>query len=803
MIEPNTLINLTFLFALGLLISSALIVSIVAGLYLLAIWLRAKDRHQKSLDSVLLEVSLPRDNEIKIDAAEQLFASFASLKGPSGILGSTKVGDSLTFEIVAKPQDIRFYVGVPRKLQDMVEKQINGSYPDANVAEIEDYNIFETEGKVAFAGLTLKNDTFKPIKVYKDFAIDPLSSLTSTLGKMQTGEAAAIQFLITAGGDSWKKSGKDFISAQKKQESNPETAKYSTDPRELEAIDQKISKPGFKTFIRVVVTSTSKEAAEAHLSNIESAFTQYSSPYNAFTTDKPRFFKSLLMVDFIYRYIPLLTKGIVLTTDEIATLFHFPNKSVESPYIHWLASRTAPAPANIPDTGLYIGKSFFRGQKKPVHIGLDDRRRHMYIIGKTGVGKSEFLKDMIMQDIRNGEGVAVIDPHGDLIDDVLKLIPPNRAEDVILFDPSDTERPMGLNMLEADTEDQKHFVTSSIINLMYKLYDPQKTGIIGPRFEHSVRNAMLTVMVEKGNTFVEVVRALTDMSYVQELLPKLDDPMVRRYWTDQIAQTSDFHKSEVLDYIVSKFGRFVTNKMMRNIIGQSESSFNFREVMDKQKILLISLNKGRIGEENSSFLGLILVPKLLVAAMSRQDMPQEERKDFFLYVDEFQNFATPDFAQILSEARKYRLNLTVANQFIGQIDEDVKNAIFGNVGTIASFRVGVTDANYLQHEFQPKFNEGDLINIERYHAYVKTLIGGEPTTPFSLDLTRDIEAERKLENPRVAELIKELSRLKYGKPRNLIEQEIAKRSKMFEVLDNLEAIPDKPPGKEGGFGGNI
>lgn len=240
---------------------------------------------------------------------------------------------------------------------------------------------------------------------------------------------------------------------------------------------------------------------------------------------------------------------------------------------------------------------------------------------------------------------------------------------------------------------------------------------------------------------------------------------------------------------------------MRNIIGQSESAFNFREVMDNQKILLISLNKGRIGEENSSFLGLILVPKLLVAAMSRQDMEQKDRKDFFLYVDEFQNFATPDFAQILSEARKYRLNLTVANQFIGQIEEDVKNAIFGNVGTIAAFRVGVTDANYLQHEFQPTFNEGDLINVERYHAYVKTLVGGDPTQPFSLDLTRNIEEDKKKENPRVAELIRELSRLKYGRDRNLVDQEIAKRSRLFEVLDDNPQ--EKLPGKDGGFGGNL
>ncbi len=802
MFDTSFLLNTALTFLSSILLLSFVAAITIGAIYFYGIWSRAKKRHKKSLDSTLLEVALPRDNEIKIDAAEQLFSSFASLKSVSGMLSFTKVGDSITFEVVAKPQDIRFYVGVPKKLQDMVEKQINGAYPDAQIKEVDDYNIFENEGKVSFAGLTLKKESFKPIKTYKDFALDPLSTLTSTLGKMQEGEAAALQIVIANAGDQWKKAGRAHITESKKTESNPETAKYSTDPKELEAIEQKISKPGFTTHIRVVVSSSSKEAADAHLSNIENSFTQFSSPYNSFTKEEPKFFKSMLMVDFIYRHLPLFTKGTVLTTEELATIFHFPNKSVESPYINWLAARTAPAPANIPTEGLYIGKSLFRGQEKSVFIGDDDRRRHMYIIGKTGVGKSEFLKDMIMQDIRSGQGVAVIDPHGDLIDDILTLIPPQRAEDVILFDPSDTERPMGLNMLEADTEDQKHFVTSSIINLMYKLYDPQKTGIIGPRFEHSVRNAMLTVMSEKGNTFVEVVRALTDMSFVQELLPKVDDPMVRRYWTDQIAQTSDFHKSETLDYIVSKFGRFVTNKMMRNIIGQSESAFNFRQVMDDQKILLISLNKGRIGEENSSFLGLILVPKLLVAAMSRQDMPQDQRKDFFLYVDEFQNFATPDFAQILSEARKYRLNLTVANQFIGQIDEDVKNAIFGNVGTICSFRVGVTDAGYLQHEFQPTFNEGDLINVERYHAYVKTLVGGDPTTPFSLDLTRNIEEDKKLQNPRVAELIRELSRLKYGRQRDIVDQEIAKRSRLFEVLDKVNP-QDKLPGKDGGVGGNL
>jgi type IV secretory pathway TraG/TraD family ATPase VirD4 len=415
---------------------------------------------------------------------------------------------------------------------------------------------------------------------------------------------------------------------------------------------------------------------------------------------------------------------------------------------------------------------------KPVYVERDDRRRHMYIIGKTGTGKSEFLKQMIMQDIHNGEGLAVIDPHGDLVEDILRLMPTSRSEDVILFDPSDLTRPMGFNMLEAASEEQKHFVVNSIIGLMYKLFDPNKTGIIGPRFEHAIRNAMLTVMYEPGSTLIEVVRILTDTNFVQELLPKVQDPIIRRYWTDQIAQTSDFHKSETLDYIVSKFGRFVTNKMIRNIIGQSNSAFNFRKVMDEQKILLVNLSKGKIGEENASFLGLVLVPKILVAAMSRQDMPMADRKDFFLYVDEFQNFATPDFAQILSEARKYRLSLIVANQFIGQMEEDVKNAIFGNVGTKASFRIGVADANFMQHEFQPTFGEVDLINIDRFNAYITTLVNGEPTPPFSIDTTKDLTKEKALENPRVAELVRELSRLKYGHDVNVVESEISQRARL-------------------------
>ena len=783
---------LTSLFVAVLLGASGALIIILFGwavFYLVFLWYKYRHREKESLSSVLLQVILPRDNEIKIDAAEQMFASLASLR-LGGRFSFLKPQPHFSFEIVGIPGDIRFYVHAPRKLQDLVEKQINGSYSDAEITVVQEkedavnkgrivgneYNIFSETGKVAFASLKLKNRNYLPIKVYKELAVDPLSAITSTLAKMTEGEGAAIQIMVSPADSKWKKIGRLHVSSTKKTEANPETAKYSADPKELEAIENKISKQGFDVVVRIVVSSTSLEAARAHLSNIKTAFSQFNG-FNALTSNKHRF-KGAFMNDFIYRYMPVRGQTAVLSSEELATIFHFPNKSVVTPHIHWIRAKRAPAPAQTPQSGLFLGKSTFRGLSKQVYMSLDDRRRHMYIIGKTGTGKSESLKSMIMQDIREGQGVAVIDPHGDLIDDILPMIPSQRAEEVILFDPSDTKRPMGLNMLEAQTEEQKHYVVSSIIGLMYKLFDPHQTGIIGPRFEHAIRNAMLTVMSEEGNTFVEVVRVLTDASYVQELLPKVQDPIVRRYWTDQIAQTSDFHKSEVLDYIVSKFGRFVTNKMVRNIIGQSKSAFSFREVMDEGKILLINLSKGKIGEENSSFLGLVLIPKILVAAMSRQDMAREQRRDFFLYVDEFQNFATPDFAQILSEARKYRLNLIVANQFIGQMEEEVKNAIFGNVGTVCAFRVGVTDANYLQHEFQPTFNEADLINIERFNTYIKTIINGEPSPPFSMDLTRDLTEEKKLANPRVAELITELSRLKYARPIEVIEAEIAQRARL-------------------------
>lgn len=755
-----------------------LVLTIVAGfLYLIYLWIRHIYKERYALKFVTLSIRLPKDNEIKIDAAEQMFMGLYALK-KDGPLAFLKPEDLVSFEIVALREEIAFYVSCAEPIRDLVEKQIHGAYPSADIKEVDEPNIFSEKGRVAFASVKLDKSFIYPIKTYKDLPTDGLSLLTSGLAKMGAGEGAIVQILLRPQHNRWQNKGLRYIARQKKKEADPDKATYSHDPKEMEHISTKAEKPAFRVSIRVVVSSPHLHSAQMHVNNIVGAFAQFTSAYNSFKRGYI-FVKHLFMIDFLYRYMPLFNKGTsVLNVEELATVFHLPNKTVETHHVRWLNAKNAPAPHNIPTSGLYLGKSRYRGQEREIFMSMDDRRRHMYIIGKTGTGKSEFLKEMILQDIENGNGVCAIDPHGEFIEDILELMPPERADDVIYFNPSDLDRPMGMNMMEADTEEQRHFVVSSIIGLMYKLYDPHRTGIIGPRFEHAIRNAMLTIMYKKGSTFIELVRALTDQKFVEELLPYVKDPVVKRYWTDQIAQTSDFHKSEVLDYIVSKFGRFVTNKTMRNIIGQPASAFNFRKAMDEKKIILCNLSKGILGEEDAKFLGLILVPKVLTAAMSRQDIDMDQRHDFFLYVDEFQNYATEDFAVILSEARKYRLNLIVANQFVSQIDEDVKNAVFGNVGTMVSFRVGVPDANFLQHEFTPVFNENDLTNIEKYHVYVKTIVKNEPVPPFSMSLLKDMDSIKARMNPKQAEMIKELSRLKYGKDRDIVEQEIQGRSNL-------------------------
>lgn len=762
-----------------------LLVLLLGGFNLFFAVLKNLGRKNKSLSLVCVKIQTAKGNEIKIEKAEQMFAGLYGIfqRGISSWFG---VQPTVSFEIVARHKKIEFYVFTPREIYDLVEKQIHSAYSDAEIDMCEVPNIFKYSGKVVFTELKFSNKPFFPIKRFKDLPNDALNQITSAMSKLMEKEGMTLQLLITPTGDQWRGRGKSYMASIQAHSTQTDSEgnilpmpKISIDTGLTQGVEEKVAKPGFETVIRMVSVGENINSARANLDNLVGAFEQFRLPsYNGFL--RRRFFlsKKAFVRDYIHRYFPLSGSKMILNSEELATIFHFPNKEVETPHIDWLLSKKAASPTVLPQEGLFLGKSVFRGVEAKVCQTLQDRRRHTYIIGQTGVGKSEFLKSMAVQDIREGKGVAFIDPHGEAVEDILTKIPPERAEDVIYFDPGDIERPMGLNILEAKTEEQKHLVVNSFIALLYKMYDPGHTGIMGPRLERAIRNVMLTAMTEEGNSMVEVLRLLISPEFAKEKMALVKDPLVKRYWTEELAQTSDFHKSETLGYFVSKFDRFVTEKLMRNIIGQSYSAFNFEEVMQEGKILLVNLSKGKIGEENCNFLGLILVPRLLVSAMARSvNLAEEERKDFFLYVDEFQNFATPDFATILSEARKFRLSLIVANQYIAQMDEQVKNAVFGNVGTTVSFRVGVSDAEFLQNRFDPVFNKTDLMNIPIGNVYIQMLINGSPSVPFSMAVDWDMITKTP-HNKEVADMIKQLSRLKYGRDKDVVEAEIKMRAKL-------------------------
>lgn len=794
----------------GSIFATILLVTIVIGAIVGAIYyyinfLKRRDRDEKSSTGVLFEVRVPRGNEIEVGVAEQMFANLYGIGGVgSGIKKYLTVGNSVSFEMVGLPGEIRFFIHTPKKLADLVEKQVIGSYQDADIIRSQEYNIFGEKSKVAYASLVQTDEPYYPIKVFEDFSGDPLSNILSTLSKMEEGEGALVQLVITPAGSKWQKNGRKFVQRVEESNSDPEKKRMSVSQEQLQAISKKTSKIGFRTAVRIVAVAQDLDIANMHLNNIVGAFDQFANPgINEFKKEKLNKLKGRdFMNDVIYRRTPL-KGGSVLNIEELAGLYHFPNKDITIPNINWLLAKEANAATwissdvNSKDT-IWIGDNVYRGKRKRICFERDDRRRHAYVLGQTGSGKSWLLVRMIMQDIYNGDGVCFIDPHGQTAQMVMDRIPHERAEDVIYFDVSDYERPFGFNLMEFTDEQDKHRIVNGFIGLLKKVFDPHNQGIVGPILERTVRNAMLTAMSEKGSTFVEVLRIITDQKWVDEKwMPLIKDDMVKRFWTDQIAKTSDFHKSETLGYLTSKFDRFVTNLAIRNIIGQSNSSFNMRDIMDNKKILIVNLSKGLVGEENMQFLGTLLIPKLVSAALSREDTPEEERKDFFFYVDEFQNFATEEFASILSEARKYRLNLTVANQYIAQMEEHIKNAIFGNVGTLLIARTGPEDAQFLESQFDPILTSNDLMNQANLHWYVKMISKGKYPSPFSLDSSYgphypesgfDLPV-----NKDIAKRIKELSRLKYGREAKIVEQEINQRAGLAipegSTVDNQSGPP--------------
>jgi hypothetical protein len=638
-----------------------------------------------------------------ISTAETFYANLSVLYSKYNYIKNIFFGPPhIACELVAKDREIFFYVAVPYAFLDVVEKGLSAQYPDAQITQTEEHNIFNPAwGIENVAGMEIRGhrDWFYPFKTYNDLDSEPLENITNTLSKLNEGEGAAIQILVKPIKPSKLhkasrkakalQSGKkhrgiwfllDAINGKEFREHDVE----QLSPAEEEAvkgIEKKISKPCFETIIRVVASTGSERRSKMVEREIHSTFTQFNNHnMNSFQSRSARDTKELV-TDYIFRFFIHrifswnrlfrfhVGENLILNSEELATIFHLPNFLVTTPGIRWLPSKKSAPPTFISPDGAVIGHSYFRGEDKVIKISPNDRRRHLYILGQTGTGKSTSMINMVINDIREGKGVCYVDPHGqDLEEHVLPYIPKERAEDVIIFDASDIDRPMGLNLFDAHTPEEQDFVIQEAIYMLYQLYDPGHTGIMGPRFEHWFRNAALAIMADpEGGTFIDVPKIFTDDTFLAKKLQYVTDPVVRNFWINEMGQTSDFHKSEMLGWFVGKFGAFMTNTTMRNIMGQVNTNLNFRKIMDEGKILLVNLSKGEIGQINMQLLGMIFVSKMQMAAMGRADVPEDQRRDFYLYVDEFQNFSTDSFASILSEARKFRLNLVVANQFIGQL----------------------------------------------------------------------------------------------------------------------------------------
>lgn len=740
--------------------------------------LKKQDAERRSHDYVMLLVRVPYENEIPIKAAEQMFASLYGIYKKKNILEKLVTADQgISFEIIGYPEHVGFYIHTPRRYSELVEKLVLGVYQNGEIVEVPEPNFFKDGSVVACGEFSLGDQPYNPLKTYADYEekSDPLTSLAGAFANMVDGEGGAIQLVVVPADMGWSKKGIKYVTKINEHNNNPDKKnKIGVAQEKLSAITKKTGKVGFKTYIRVVMSAPTMEMAESRMNTLSSAFSQYTfagSNYFKFSRAKGDSMRNF-MFNFVYRR--ALGKSAIINSEELATVYHYPNKNTLTPNIDWLMSKKAPPPANLPNSGVWHGTSVYRGVKRPVYLQLDDRRRHTYIIGQTGTGKSWLEVSLALQDIYQGQGIAFLDPHGSAIEEIIRRIPIERAEDVIYFNPSDTERPLGFNYIESRNEFERHEVVNGFLALMHKMFDPHNQGIVGPRFERAVRNAMLAVMVEPSSTLMEVLHAITDERFALSFMDRVKDEEVRHYWLVEMANTDRREKSEILGWITSKFDRFTTNLLIRNIIGQSQSSFDFRKEMDNKKIILINLAKGLIGEENAQFLGLIMIPKILRAALSREDTLEKDRKDFFLYVDEFQNFATEEFASILSEARKYRLNLVVANQYISQMNEKVRDAVFGNVGQLVSFRVGATDGEYLAKEFGPIFNQQDLIKLENANAYIKALVNGVAVQPFSMSTFYDMESTYP-DNGQLAQLIKTRCRNIYGRDVNYVKEEIEKR----------------------------
>lgn len=740
----------------------------------------------------------------------------------------------VSFEIVAREGLVYYYAVVPTVLTDTVRQAIAAAYPSARLEEVSEHSVFSKVGKASgtIGGeFTLRKEFIYPISTYMESKRDASRALLNAVSSAGREDGVGIQFLIRPAYEKWtkrsisaaeqivknkgekKSSGGSGLSARDvmqalwkppeasdKKEFQAEKPLSAVEQAKVDAIQEKIRYPGYEVMIRVVVSSNTAARSQVLLKNIVAAFALFDSPsFNGFKFNLTKNVDELATA-FIFRFFPQANNRDILNSVELATLFHLPDQnSIPTSQVKRQMSKQVDGPTEVMETGLLLGYNEFRGVRKPIRLADKDRRRHIHIIGQTGVGKSVLQENLAYQDMLAGRGFALVDPHGDLAEALLAKVPRDRVEDIVYFDPGDMSNPIGLNMFEFDHPDQKDFLVQEAINMLYGLYDPGHTGIVGPRLEHIFRNCALLLMADPaGGTFVDVPKLLVDEQFRNAKLKYVTDRQVLDFWTKEFPASQRSNEAgDLISWVISKFGPFISNDAMRNIIGQTKSGFNFPEIMNNNKILLVNLSKGKMGDLNSKLLGIIFVMKFQAAAMARANIPEHERKDFTLYVDEFQNFATDSFETILSEARKYRLSLVLANQFMTQLKEELREAILGNVGTTITGRIGTTDAEIMVKRYTPVFTAEDLTKLPNFESVCVAQINGTPSAPFSMAWIPPMGEP----NQQLSGALKKLSAAKYGRPRDQVERDIAARISVQQPSQPA-AGAGRPGGAAGAGGGS-
>jgi len=801
----------------------SVLLTITIVLFIVLKILRNKENYKRTLNLTFLKVTLPKkdsdldekkettkDFKEMIWLMEQLYSSLKSIHS-NKIIKKILGQDLLSFEYIAHEGEIWFYVVIPKAYKHLIEKQINWFYTDAVIEETTEVNIFNNRKYIEATYLNTSKEFFFPIKTYDKLESDPINNITNAFSKLEDDESASIQILLKPIKDDWQWECSKASSALMKWKktwftlnpiklifwffeiifSNTEEDKspaWNDDntsaltQERSKTVDEKWDKTGFEVVIRLITTANNKQVAESELINIVSTFTQFSYPdFNWFTTTL-RHNKNKLIKNYIYRFFkkPWYLKKMILNTEEIASLFHFPHIRYNStPEIKWQNFKIVKAPANTPKEWLLLWYNVYRWVKKEIRMKTEDRFRHFYVIWQTGTGKSSIMQTMVRQDFANWEWVCIIDPHGDLARDVMPFIPRERADDVIIFDPSDLDRPLWLNLLEAENDEEKELVAMDALNMMIKLFGNE---IFGPRLQDYFRNAVLTLMdYPQWWAITDVVTLFTNDDFQKDRVRHVKNPIVKAWWETTFAKMWDREKAEIIPYFAAKFGQFTTNKMMRNIIWQVKSSFDIWDLMQNKKILLVNLSKWRLWDLNSKLLGMMLVSKIQMAAMRRDKIAKEDRSDFYLYIDEFQNYVTDSIESILSEARKYRLSLIIAHQYLWQLEQsdaltksslNLKQAIFWNVWTVMSYKIWPEDWEFMAKYYAPTFSEQDLVNMDKFKASMKLSIDNQPTTPFSI-IPVNPYLEKWDEN--LAKAYTELSRLKYWRDVDFVSKEIEYR----------------------------